>query len=103
MITIKVFMPLGEQPEPVYGAEELWLSWQDDVIIKDNFGWYVEDKAEHPPLGGTYTDGTADELKLYVNSADSCLVDIPFVITDTKVVCQDGVWGWMTEATEAQP
>jgi hypothetical protein len=101
-VTIKIFMPLEVQPEPVYGAEDLWLSWQDDDILIDNFGWYVGDKVEHPPIGGVYTDGTADELGLYVNSADSCLVDIPFFVTSAKVVCQNGVWGWLTEAEEAQ-
>ena len=100
MITMKIFTPLTEQPEPVYGAEELWLSWKDDVIIKDNFGWYVEDKVEHPPLGGTYTDDSCDALSLNVDFAE---VTIPFVITNARVICQDGVWGWVTEATEAQP
>jgi hypothetical protein len=97
--TIKVFTPLEVQPEVIENTDGLWLWWQDDAIIKDNFGWYVEDNALMVPFGTTYTDGRADTLRLNVDSTE---VVVPFFVTSAKVVCQDGVWGWMTEAKEAQ-
>ena len=103
MITIKVFTPLEVQPVPVDGAE-YWVNWQGRIEMADYFGEWLTDNAASPPLGAVWIDNdniqTADTLSLNVDSAE---ITIPFVITDAKVICQDGVWGWMTEATEAQP
>jgi hypothetical protein len=104
MTTIKIFTPLEKQPEPVYGSEDLWLSWNGEVYTVDWFGEWLTDNAASPPLGAVWIDNdgvqTADTLSLNVDFAE---VAIPFVITDAKVICQDGVWGWVTEATEVQP
>jgi hypothetical protein len=99
-ITIKIFMPLEVQPEAVYGAED-WLFWQNDVYLDSLFGDYLTDNGESPSLGAIWISNgnvtTADTFTIKVGE-----VETVYVITDYKVICQDGVWGWLTEAEEAQ-
>ena len=92
------------QPVPVDGAE-YWVNWQGRIEMADYFGeWLTDNEASATPLGAVWIDNdgiqTADMLSLNVDFAE---VTIPFAITDAKVICQDGVWGWMTEATGVQP
>jgi len=100
--TIKIFMPLEVQPVPVEGAE-YWVNWQGRIEMADYFGEWLTDSAFMAPFGAVWVDNdgveTADTLRLNVDSAE---IVVPFFVTSAKVVCQDGVWGWLTEAEEAQ-
>jgi hypothetical protein len=97
MITMKIFTPLEVQPEPVFGAEDFWLSWKDDVYTIDWFPEWMLDNAETTPLGAIWINDdnteTADTFTVKTGETETV-----FAITDYRVVCQVGVWGWEIEA-----
>ena len=108
MTKITVFYPLEEQPVPLEGAEDLWLGWfgkspSDDPLGNfhdiDSFPDIVMDSGYPCPLGDIlvdYANGrkeTRDTFTIKAGKAETV-----FSMTDYRVICKDGIWGWEVEA-----
>ena len=104
MTKITVFYPLEKQPVPLDGAEDLWLCWAGDTFTLDWFAGHIMDNATESPLGDIWENlsektVTSDKFDITTKFGTT-----KFSITDCKVVCQDGIWGWLVEAEDtAEP
>jgi hypothetical protein len=109
MMKIKIFYPLEEQPKVVDGAEN-WLIWRGESIAEDPlanvyetdyFADWMIDSGKNSPLGAIWVDNDGIETadRFTIKAGD---IKTVFTITDYRVVCQSGVWGWEVEA-EVQP
>jgi hypothetical protein len=104
MTKITVFYPLEKQPEPLAGAEDLLLCWAGDTFTLDWFAEHLTDNGHDSPLGSIWENlsektTTPDTFEIVTRFGT-----IKYSITDYKVVCQDGVWGWLVEAEDtAEP